>query len=141
MLGGIDQSATATVEIFLDVDRNRAGLTGRQIVAPDVSGLLEYDRLLSNRRELDVEIGEMRELRGFLRHRIDREEVHPVVAIRDEIDFVVRSPHRTDVLRGIVGQIFSRAGFEIVKPDIIRHAAAIMFPRTELSENAVERHL
>ena len=32
-------------------------------------------------------------------------------------------------------------GFEIVNPDVIGHAAAIMFPGAELAEDAVERHL
>src|SRR5207248_8412670 len=37
-------------------------------------------------------------------------------------------------------QILGRAGFEIMDPNIVGHAAAIMFPGPELAENAVERH-
>ena len=83
----------------------------------------------------------MRELLCLLRCRIDNEEVHPAVAIRNEIDFVIRSPHRADVLRGIVGQVFGRAGFEIINPNVVGHAAAVMFPCAEFPEYAVERHL
>ena len=41
----------------------------------------------------------------------------------------------------IVRQISRRAGFEIKNPDIVRHAAAIMFPGAEFAKDAVERHL
>src|SRR5262245_42068217 len=102
MLRRVDQSTTAAVEVFLDVDWHRRGLTGCQIVAPDVTGLLKYDRLFAHRWELDVEIREVRQLLCFFRRKIQNKEVHPVVAIRYEIDLVVRSPHRTDVLRRIV---------------------------------------
>src|SRR5207247_9691438 len=65
MLGCVYQPAVATVEIFLNCDRHRRGLTCGKIVAPNVSGLLEYDRVFAERRKLDVEIGELRELFRF----------------------------------------------------------------------------
>ncbi len=141
MLGCVDQSAVATVEIFLDCDRHRCGLTCGKIVAPDVTGLLEYDRVFAERRKLDVEISEVRELLRFFCCEINDEQVHPIVAVGDKIDFVVWSPHRADILGWIVRQVFGGAGVEIVNPNVIRHAAAIMFPCAELPEHAVERHL
>src|SRR5215475_4241678 len=100
MLGCIDQSAAATVEVFLDINRDRRGLSGCEIVPPDVTGLFEHDRLLADGWKLNVEVREMRELLCFLRCKIHSEEVHAVVTVRNEIDFIVRSPHRADVLRG-----------------------------------------
>ena len=141
MFGCIDKRRAADRKIFLDLDRHRRCLTAREIVAPDVSRLLEHDRVFADRRKLDVEISEVRELLGFLRRKVDNEQIHAVVAIGDEIDLVVRSPHRADVLRGIVRQIFGGAGFEIVNPNVVRHAAAIMFPGAELAEDAVVSHL
>ena len=102
--------------------------------------MFENDRVLADGRKFDVEIFEARELFRCLRGKIDNEQVHSTIAIGDEIDFVVRTPHRTDVLGRIVGQILGRAGFEIMDPNIVGHAAAIMFPGPELAENAVERH-
>ena len=102
MLSRIDQSAAAAVEVFFDVDGHRGGLTGGQIITPDVTGLLKHDRLFAHRWELDVEVREVRQLLCFLRCKIHNEEIHPVVPVRNEIDLVVRSPHRADVLRRIV---------------------------------------
>src|SRR6201993_5090920 len=112
-------------------------MTCSQIITPDVTGLLKHDRLFAHRWKLDVEIREVSQLLCFLRCKIHNEEVHPVVPVRNEIDLVVRSPHRADVLRWIVREVFGCAGFEIVKPNVIRHAAAIMFPSSELAEDAV----
>ena len=83
----------------------------------------------------------MGELLGFLRREIDNEQIHAVVAVGDKIDLVVRSPHRADVLGGVVRQIFGSAGFEIVDPNVVRHAATIMFPCAELPEHLVISHL
>ena len=141
MLGCVDQPAVATVEIFLDCDRHRRGLTCGEIIAPDVTGLLKHDRVFADGWKFDVEISKVRELLRFFCCEINDEQIHPIVAVGDEIDLIVRSPHRADVLRGIVREVFGGAGVEIVNPNVIRHAAAIMFPCAELPEHAVERHL
>ena len=112
-----------------------------KIVTPGVSRLLEDDRVFADGWKLDIEIGEVCELLGFFRCEINNEQVHPFVAIGDKIDFVIRSPHRADVLRWIVRQVFVGAGFEIVNPNVICHAAAIIFPCAELPEHAVISHL
>src|SRR5215471_18271196 len=98
MLGCIDEPAASAVEIFSNIDGDRRGLSRGKIVTPDVSRLFEHDRLFADRRELDVEISEMRELLGLFRAKVDNEQIHSVVAIRGKIDFVVRSPHRADIL-------------------------------------------
>src|SRR4029453_4955277 len=87
----IDQSAAAAVEVFFDVDGHRRGLARGQIITPDMTGLLKHDRLFTHRWKLDVEIREVSELLCFLRCKIQSKEVHPVIPIRDKIDFVVRS--------------------------------------------------
>ena len=140
MFGCIHQGRTSDRQIFLDLDRQRRGLAALQIVSPDVAGLFENDRFFPDRRKFDVEIFEVGELLCFLRDKIDNKQIHPAVAIGNEIDLVVRSPHRANVLGRIVGQVFSRAGFEIVDPNVVGHSAAIMFPSSELAENAIERH-
>ena len=66
---------------------------------------------------------------------INRKKIHPAVAIGDEVDAVIRSPHRADILCRIVGQVLRRAGLEIVDPNVIRHSAAVMFPGAELAED------
>ena len=43
MFGCIDKRGAADRKIFLDLDRHRRCLTAREIVAPDVSRLLEHD--------------------------------------------------------------------------------------------------
>src|SRR5262249_12319940 len=108
---------------------------------PDIARLLENYRVFADRRKLNVVVCEMRELPGFLCRRIDNEQIHAVVAIGNEIDFVVRSPHWADVLRGFVRKIFGGAGFEVINPNVIRHSAAIMFPGAKLTEYAVVSHL
>src|SRR5207247_10841126 len=75
MVGCVDQPAVATVEIFLDCDRHRRGLTCGKIVAPNVSGLLKYDRVFADGWKLDIEIGEVCELLGFFRCEINNEQV------------------------------------------------------------------
>ena len=140
MFCGVNQSRASNREIFLDLNRQWRGLAALQIVSPDVTGLFENDRFLPDRRKFDVEIFEARQLFRFLRGKIDTEQIHPAIAIGDEINFVVRSPHRADVLGRIIGQIFGRAGFEIVDPNIVGHSAAIMFPGPEFAEHAIERH-
>ena len=66
MLGCIDQSRPSGGEVFLDLDRDRRGLPACQIVAPDVSPLLEDDRLFSDRWKFNVEVLEVRKLLRFL---------------------------------------------------------------------------
>ena len=66
MLGRIDQGRAARREIFLDLDWHHGRLPAGQIVAPDVARLFEHDRVLPDRRELDVVILEGRELLGVL---------------------------------------------------------------------------
>ena len=140
MFGCVHERIASDREIFFDLDRHSSGLAGFQIVTPDVTGLLEHDCLLGDRRKLDVEILKGGELSRFLGAEIGRKEIHAAVAIRQEINLVVRSPHWADVLRRIVGQVFGGAGFEIVDPNVVGHAAAIMLPGPELAKDAVERH-
>ena len=141
MLGRVNQRRSAEREIFLDLNRHRRGLACGKIVAPDVSRLLEYYRVFADGRKLDVEIGEVRELLCLFCRKIDNEQVHAVVAVGEEINFVIRCPHWADVLRGIVRQIFGGACLEIVNPNVVRHSAAIMFPCPELPEHSVVSHL
>ena len=99
MLGGIDERGAATAKSSLIAIGTWRGLSGREIETPDVAGLLEDDRVRADRRELDVVVLEGGELLRFLRREVDREEVHPAVAVGEEVDLVVRAPHRADVLR------------------------------------------
>ncbi len=106
MFGCIDQRISSDREIFLDVDRHGARFAALQVVTPNVAGLLEYDGLFADRRKLDVEIFKGGELSRFLGAEIGRKQIHSAVAIGQEINFIIRSPHRADVLSRIVGQIF-----------------------------------
>ena len=141
MLGCINQPATTAVKIFFNLNWHRRRLSRGKIVAPDISRLLEYDRVFPDRRKPNVEISEVCELLCFFACKINNEQVHPVVAIGNEVDFVVRPPHWADVLRWIICYVFSGACVEIVNPNVIGHAAAIMFPCPELPEHPVVSHL
>ena len=66
MLRSVDQPGAARGKILFDLNRDRRGLSARQVVTPDVTGVLEDDRVLAERRELDVEILEVRQLLGLL---------------------------------------------------------------------------
>ena len=69
---------------------------------------------------------------------VDRVQVHPVlVAVGEEVDLVVRSPHRDDVLGWVIGQVLGLLGLEVVDPDVVGHAAAVALPGAELAEDAV----
>ena len=71
MLGSIDEGGTAGGEILPYFDRNGRGLAGAKIVAPDIAGLLENNRALSDRRELNVEVFEVSKLFRFLAGKVD----------------------------------------------------------------------
>ena len=66
--------------------------------------------------------------------------MHSSIAIGSKIDAIVRSPHRTDILRRVVGQVFGRAVLEIVNPNVVSHSTAIMLPGAEFAEDPVKRH-
>jgi len=136
----IEEGCTAGGEILFNLNRDRSRLPGRQIPAPDVASLLEDDRVFPEARELDVKIREARQLLHFLGPEVDREEIHSPIAIGEKINVVIRSPHRANVLGRIVRQIFGRLSLEVEDPDIVRHAAAVMFPSAEFTKDAVERH-
>ena len=62
------------------------------------------------------------------------------VAFRDEVD-AVAVPHREDVLRAVLGEPRGLFAGEIVKPQVVRLAAAVALPGAELAEHAVVDHL
>src|SRR5205823_522157 len=93
MFGGVDERIPSDGEIFFDLDGHRSGFAGFQIVSPDVTGLLEDDRLLTDRWKLDVEVFKGGELSRFLGAEIGRKQIQPAVAIGRKINFIVRAPH------------------------------------------------
>ncbi len=124
-------------EIFADGDRNDGGLFGGEIKFPNLAGLLEDDGTLAERGEFYVVIGERGELLGLLCGEIVAEEIRARGALRDKVDAAVGRPHREEILRGIVGDVFEGAGLQIEYPDVVGHAALILFPRAEFAEDTV----
>ena len=86
--------------------------------------------------ELDVVVGILRHLLRLLGASVVNKEVHRLVAVGDEKDFLTY-PHGADVLRHVVRQVLHLLGLRIVKPDVIRHAATVILPVAELAEDAV----
>ena len=99
--------------------------------------MLEDDGFAAERGEFHVEVGELRELLGLFRGEVVAKEVSAWGAFGDEINFAVVGPHGEQVLGGIIGDVFEGAGFEIEDPDVVGHAAAVLFPRAEFAEDAV----
>src|SRR4051794_11020564 len=102
MLRGVDKSGASGGEILFYFNWHRRGLAAREIVSPNITGLFKDDRILSERRKLDIEILEGSELFRLLAGQVGRKQVHATVAIGSVVDAIVRAPHRANVLRGIV---------------------------------------
>ena len=102
--------------------------------------MFEDNRIFADGWKLDVEILKGGQLFQFFAREINRKKIHSAIAIGGEIDAIIRSPHRADILRRIIGEILGRARLEIVDPNVICHSAAVMFPGPELAEDPVKRH-
>ncbi len=126
------------VEVLGDRDRHLLGLLAGQVESVDVAAVLEHDGRVAERGELDVVVGEARELPGLLRPEVVAVEVHPerLVTIGEEVD-LVPLPHRDDVLRRVVREIGGDLRLEVVQPQVVGHPAAVTFPGAELAEHAV----
>ena len=122
----------------MQVDRHLDRLLRRQIEAVNESAVLENDRRVAQRGELDVIFVEVRKLARGLRFRVQDEEVHPLVggAVGEEVD-PVAVPHRIHVLGRVIGEVRGGLVGEIVEPDLVGHAAAVPLPGAELAEDAV----
>ncbi len=126
------------VEVLGDRHRHLLGLLGGEVEAVEVAAVLEDDRRVAERRELDVVVGEARELLRLLRPEVVAVEVQPVrlVAVGEEVD-LVPLPHRDDVLGRVARQVGGGLRPEVVEPDVVGHPAAVALPGAELAEDAV----
>ena len=102
-LADVFQSAAPGRQVLVQVDGHLLRLLRRQVEAINESAVLEDDRLIAQRRELDVVILEVRKLAGGLRLQVVDEQVHPLVlvAVGEEIDLVA-APHGKDVAGRVV---------------------------------------
>src|SRR5262249_4526414 len=102
MFGSIKESGATGGKILFDIDRNGRALTVAEIIAPDVARFLKNDCAFPDRRELNIEVLEGGELFGLLTRQVDRVKIHPPIAIGNEIDTIVRAPHRADILGRVI---------------------------------------
>ena len=106
----------------------------RRVELVQVAGVLEDDQFAVRGGELDVIFPEIGDLGSRAGLRVVDEDVHPVVAVGDEVDLVA-DPHRHDVLGGIVGDVGDRLA--VVDPDVVGLAALVVLPGAELAHRAV----
>jgi hypothetical protein len=59
-----------------------------------------------------------------------------MVTVGEEIDFVAY-PHRENVLSFVVGDVGELCGADLVDPDVVGLASAVVFPSAEFTEGAV----
>ena len=100
----------------------------------EVAAVLENDPFAVGARELDVILLEIGDLGGLSGLGVVDEDVHPVVAVRDEEDLVA-NPHGHDVLCVVVGDRLD--GLAVVEPDLVGLTSTVILPGTELAEDAV----
>ena len=106
------------------------------VEAVEVAAVLVNDLLAVRAGELDVIIGIVGHLLRLLGASVVDEEVHRLVAVGDKVD-VVANPHGADILRHVVRQVNHFLGLRVVEPDVVRHAAPVVLPVAELTEDAV----
>ena len=121
-----------------DDDGHAGRLFGGQVERVEIAAVLEDDVLGAERGELDVELGEARQLARRLGGEVVDVEVHPfrLVPVGQEVD-AVAAPHGDDVEGRVGGDVLDRLGGEVVDPDVVGHAAAVALPGPELAEDPV----
>ncbi len=134
----LDDLAAPGDQVVGDDDRHAGRLLRGQVEGVEVAAVLEGDVLGAERGELDVELGEGRELPRRLGGEVVDVEVHPLVlvAVGEEVD-PVPAPHGDDVQGRVGGDVLDRLGGEVVDPDVVGHAAPVPLPGPELPEDAV----
>ena len=123
----------------IESDMYLLALAGRRVETVQIPGVLIDNRPAVRARELDIIVG----ISGhFLRSPglcIIGKYIHRLVPVGDEEDFVP-DPHRDDVLGHIVSDVLYLLRGRVVNPDVVRHAATVIFPCTELAEHPVVGH-
>ena len=135
--GDVDESGTGGGGVLADGDGHDGGFTGGEVKPPDLAGLLEDDGVAAEGGELDVVVGEVRHLDGLLGGEVVAEEVGAGRAFGDEVDAAVGGPHGEEILRGVIGDVLEFAGLQVEDPDVVGHAAAVLFPGAEFAKDAV----
>ena len=111
---------------------------GVQLVQP--AAVFKHDGLAVGGRELYVIFLEVGNLAGGAGAGVIGEQVHHHISVAGE-ENLVSYPHGEDILGGVVGNVGHLLGLGIVNPDVIGHAAAVVFPGAEFTHHAVVGHL
>ena len=105
----------------------------------EVAAVFKHDFAASARRKFHIVVGELRHFARYAAHGVVHKDVHGLVAVAHEIDFIAH-PHGVDVLSHVVGHVFHRAVAGVVNPDVVGHAALVVFPCAEFAEHTVVGH-
>ena len=104
----------------------------------NIATVLEHDLITKATGELHVVFGEVGHLACLARLRVVDEYVHRVIPVGEEEDLIA-DPHGEDVLRLVVRHVRHALLLRVVDPDVVRHTAFVIFPRTELAHHPVVR--
>ena len=105
-----------------------------QIDEVELPTRLEDDLLRTDRREMDIEVGELRDLASLAAAPVVRPDVVP--HRRARIAQVVErlpGPHRLRVIRRIVRQVVGFVGFEVKGPDVGVPSTPVALPGAEVA--------
>ena len=111
-------------------------LPGGRVELEQETAFFKDDDLAVGAGELDVVILEIGHFLGGLCLGVIDKEVHRQVAVGEEEDFIP-DPHREDVLGLVAGDVDHGVGGRVVNPDVVGHAAPVVFPRPEFAEDPV----
>ena len=102
----------------------------------NITGLFKYNGIFACRRKLNIIIGKIAEFSGLFAIDIIYKQIHNAVSVGYKIN-IFAYPHGLNILSRIIGDILNFFCFEIINPNIICHTTLVIFPCSELAENAV----
>ena len=127
---------TSEVVLAVEIYRNLLAALGRRVKHIEVAAVLEHDLAATTVGKLHIILGKVSHLLRRARTGVIDKDVHAVIAVAHEIDFVA-NPHGIDILGNVVGHVGHRLGLSVIDPDVVGHAALVVFPGAELAEDAV----
>ena len=121
-------------EIAHDLDVHLAVTLAVQIDQVELPTRLEDDLLGTDRREVDVEVGELRDLALLAAAPVVRPDVvpHRRAGVAQVVERLP-GPHRLRVIRRIVRQVVGLVRLEIEGPDVGVRATAVALPGAEVA--------
>ena len=139
-LAAVDVFVADASVVVNDLHFDGVFLAIAEVVTVQLAAVFIDDVVVAQRRPFDVVISVLSHFLCLLGVVVVNEEVHRAVAVGTEVDFIA-DPHGEDILRLIVGDVFGSLGLEVMDPNLVGHAALVVFPGAELTHDAVIGHL